>query len=204
MGAYTNGRARQLGFRGEASEACYSLFEEHWPNLYWLAFLLTGDREQGVRAVADAIDLACGNSFPPESVDPWARDLVVVACVTAIHTRLRDSILRTERLQRQKFANLDVMPSPMWSVRTTTSELQRALLSIDVFPRCALILTVFEQLPNQEVAFLLDADKKLVRAALAQGAVELTRNLALNRGWNPLQVVRRRALKEARGEVTHV
>ena len=61
----------------------------------------------------------------------------------------------------------------------TKPELERALLAIEVFPRCALLLTVFERLSIQEAAVLLNADEPLVRKAQARALFDLTRNLAV-------------------------
>jgi DNA-directed RNA polymerase specialized sigma24 family protein len=56
----------------------------------------------------------------------------------------------------------------------TTPELERALLAIDLFPRCALLLTVFEKLSLDDAALLLNADRALVRKAQSQALLELT------------------------------
>ena len=52
-----------------------------------------------------------------------------------------------------------------------------------MFPRCALLLSVFEGMSPEDVAILLDADRDLVRKAQIIGLRELTRNLALAQGW---------------------
>ena len=65
---------------------------------------------------------------------------------------------------------------------TTKSDLERALLSIDVFPRAAVLLLIFERVPLRDVAILLDAEPDLVRKAQASGVRELTINLARMQG----------------------
>ena len=60
----------------------------------------------------------------------------------------------------------------------TTPEFERALLSIDLFPRCVLLLTVFEKLSLDDAAVLLNADKALVRKAQNQGLLELAGGVA--------------------------
>jgi len=52
-----------------------------------------------------------------------------------------------------------------------------------VFPRCALLLTVFERMSPEDAAVLLDVDRDLVRKARIIGLQDLTRNLAGIRGW---------------------
>jgi hypothetical protein len=77
-------------------------------------------------------------------------------------------------------------PPPSWALDrgTTKSELEHALLRIDLFPRVALLLLVYERVPLNDAAILLDSEPALVRKALAQGARDLTMNLAWMQGWN--------------------
>ena len=58
--------------------------------------------------------------------------------------------------------------------KRTKSDLERALLSIDLFPRAAVLLLLFEGVPLQDAAVLLDAEPDLVRKGQAAGVVELT------------------------------
>jgi len=53
-----------------------------------------------------------------------------------------------------------------------------------VFPRCALLLTVFEGMSADDTAVLLNVDRDLIRKARFIGLQELTRNLARMQGWN--------------------
>ena len=52
------------------------------------------------------------------------------------------------------------------------------MLAIDFFPRCAVLLTVFEKLSPDDTAVLLSSDRECVKTAAAIGLIELTRNLA--------------------------
>ena len=58
------------------------------------------------------------------------------------------------------------------------AELEKALLAIDLFPRSALLLRVFEGFGMADAATLLDANPALIRKAQAIGLCELTTNLA--------------------------
>ena len=71
-----------------------------------------------------------------------------------------------------------------WSLSpdTTQADLQEALLSIDLFPRAALLLLVFEGIRMADAVILLDADPALIRKAQAIGLHELTANLA-DKNW---------------------
>ena len=47
----------------------------------------------------------------------------------------------------------------------TKSQLERALLVIDLFPSCVLVLLVFERVSLEDAAILLESDRDLVREA---------------------------------------
>jgi hypothetical protein len=64
----------------------------------------------------------------------------------------------------------------------SSPEFERVVLAIDTFPRCALLLTVFEKLSLDDAALLLNADKALVRKARGQGLLELAGAFAGGRG----------------------
>jgi hypothetical protein len=64
------------------------------------------------------------------------------------------------------------------SQNANAADLDRALLAIDLFPRCALLLSVFERVPVADAAVLLDSTPALVESARNIGLRELTANLA--------------------------
>src|SRR5580658_5595203 len=111
-------------------------------DLYWFAFLLTGRRYISVDIAADAAaawDYA--NLFFEDWMRNWQRRLVIAKALGAIHDDLADSARRT------KTAHADSSRTPRnWSLSpdTTKADLERALLAIDLFPRAALLLLVFE------------------------------------------------------------
>jgi len=53
-----------------------------------------------------------------------------------------------------------------------------------LFPRCAVLLTVFEKLSIDEASLLLGADRKLVMHARTTGLTTLAYNLAIEQGWH--------------------
>ena len=96
--------------------------------------------------------------------------------LSAVRDELAASARRTGPGRNPKFA----LPPRGWTLDqgTTKVELERALLAIDLFPRCALVLSVFEGVSPQDVEILLDADRALVQEARIMGLWEMTRNLA--------------------------
>jgi hypothetical protein len=145
-------------------------------DLYWLAFLLTGRRDISIDIAADAAasgDYA--NGFFADWMRGWQRRLVIGRALTAIHEELADSGRRTE------IAHTTSSGRPRnWSLSSdaTKADIERALLAIDLFPRAALLLLVFEGVRIADAATLLDADPKLLKKAEAIGLRELTTNLA--------------------------
>lgn len=166
--------------------ALYRAFGEHRSELYWLAFLLTGDQEQSVQAFSHALDVEDrANRFFRGWMVSWARRLVIAAALGAIASELRESVRRIQRSRLEHPAFPCRPPSGNWTgfQGITKPEFERAVLALDVFPRCALLLTVFERLSIQDSAVLLGADDALVRKAQGVGLVDLTCNVARGRGW---------------------
>ncbi len=155
---------------------------ERAADLYWLAFLLTGDREASVDVTLEALDFADGAnpSFSTWMV-AWSRRVVIAKALTVIRDELAASAHRTASKRAEK----STLPHQNWAPGRDTTKvvLERALLAIDVFPRCGLLLSVFEGMSVEDAATLLDSDRDLVRKAQLTGLRALTRNLARLQGW---------------------
>ena len=146
-------------------------------DLHWLAFLLTGEREI-------SIDIAIEALAAPDDASPffagwmqgWSRRIVVAKALTAVRKELAESARRTlsARWDRSGAAPRN------WSLdpRTTRVRLEEALLAIDIFPRAAVVLTIFEGVQIADAAVLLDVSVELLRKAQAIGLRDLTGNLA--------------------------
>ena len=109
---------------------------------------------------------------PRSAAVAWARKLIVLSAVSEIRPQLRASMLRTPA--RDYFAP----PLELGRQIITKRDLERALLAIDVFPRCALLLTVFEGWSLGDTAVVLGAEWESVRAAQIEGEIELAGNKA--------------------------
>jgi len=150
-------------------------------NLYWLAFLLTGHRGLSVDVTLEALVLPDdANPFFSTWMLAWSRRVFIAKALAEIR-ELAASARQTASERAEKAA----LPPRNWTLDrgTTKLQLESALLAIDVFPRCALLLSVFEGMSLEDVAILLDADTELVRKAQTIGLRELTRNLARKQGW---------------------
>jgi DNA-directed RNA polymerase specialized sigma24 family protein len=150
-------------------------------DLYWLALLLTERQDLSIDIAADtAVSRDDASPFFADWMRGWQRRIVIGRAVTAIHDELADSARRTRLARRTSLATGSAGPQRNWSLSpdTTKADLQQALLSIDLFPRAALLLLVFEGIRMADAAILLDADPALIRKAQAIGLHELTANLA--------------------------
>jgi DNA-directed RNA polymerase specialized sigma24 family protein len=148
-------------------------FEDYAGELHWLAYLLTGSQDRSFQAITKALDSDdYANPATAEFIASWSRKLVIAAALETIRPQLRASALRTAHSEDPDPATL-AASKPAASQQMTTPEFEQAVLAIDVFPRCALLLTVFEKLSLNDAGLQLNADKALVRKAQGQGLLAL-------------------------------
>jgi DNA-directed RNA polymerase specialized sigma24 family protein len=151
-------------------------------DLHWLSALLTGRREIALdvteQSIAPAVD---ASTFFSTWMLAWSRRLVIAKALTAV----REDLVASARRTAGRRAGRSALPPRSWAPDrgTTKSDLERALLSMDVFPRAVVLLLVFEALPLNDAAILLDAEPDLVRKAQTAGVRELTIKLARRRHY---------------------
>jgi DNA-directed RNA polymerase specialized sigma24 family protein len=150
---------------------------EQAEHLYWLAFLLTGNRETSMDATVEALESSKANPFFFAWMVAWSRKVVIAKALAAIRQELAASATRIAEVRSPRCAQS--MPRN-WALQpgATKLELERALLAIDAFPRCVLLLLLFEGLSIDDATVLLDVDRDLIRKAQVFALEELTRNLA--------------------------
>ena len=151
-------------------------------DLHWLATLLTGCPETAedvtVAAIASADE---PNAFFSTWMQAWARRMVIANALAAV----RDDLARSARRTALRRAEMSEIPPRSWVLdrEITKRDLERALLSIDVFPRAVVLLLVFERVPLKDSEVLLGSRPELIRTAMAAGLRDLTINLAKMQGW---------------------
>jgi len=151
-------------------------------NIYWVAFLLTGHRGLSVDVTLEAMAFPDdANPFFSTWMLAWSRRVFIAKALAAVREEVTASAHRTASKRAAKAG----LPARNWTLDrgTTKAQLESALLAIDTFPRCALLLSVFEGMSLEDVAILLDSELNLVRQAQMIGLQELTRNLARIQGW---------------------
>jgi DNA-directed RNA polymerase specialized sigma24 family protein len=153
------------------------IFRDRMSELYWLAYLLTGDRERSVQAYTGALNSEAPAPALQKFMYSWARRLVIVAALGTIRPQLRAGMLRTRAATPDELAGLAGLAS-VDHARLTKQELEEVLLAMDAFSRSAVILTILEGLPVKEAAELLGADADAVKTAQARGVAEMTWRMA--------------------------
>lgn len=149
----------------------------HAADLYRLAFLLTGDRTWSLDVTLEALDSHDdAESFFSSWMLSWSRRLVIAKALAGIRDDLASSARRTASRRAEKIT----LPSRNWILdpNTTRVQIENALIAVDVFPRCVLLLTLFEKVSVEDAAILLDEGRDTVRKAQVIALRELTRNLA--------------------------
>lgn len=133
-------------------------------DLYWLAYLITGDRDVSAGVAEDALDAETPHSFFRKWMTGWSRKIFIAKVL-------------------DRCRNLPDRPIECDSDLPLTGKaaLERALLSIDRFNRWAVLLTVFEKLPLEDAALLLNAELEEVEAAKTLGLIEMARYMAPRR-----------------------
>lgn len=155
------------------SELCET-FAEHSPALYWLAYVITGDRERAIVAFSGALDLADASStVSRNTLLFWARRLVILSAVSMVRTELQSAIAQP---RPELSLNLKQYPGDP-NAPLNRKILESALFQLDVFSRCSLVLSVFEKLPVRVVALLLNTDEASVRRAREYAMCALTTEL---------------------------
>lgn len=149
--------------------------------LYFLAYLLTGHRECSVEAAIEALNTDdAANPFFGDWMTIWARKLVIARALSAVSDEMRASVRRTEQRRFGYSNEAESIPLSAWNPGSDAPslQLQDALLGIDLFPRCVLLLMVFEKLSADDTVILLNAERDLVMTAKLIGLVELVQNLS--------------------------
>jgi membrane protein DedA with SNARE-associated domain len=166
----------------EIDQRSVRIYKQEPAELRWLVSVITGNATSDLETAVGPFDWDNTiNPFFAGWIATWSRKLVIAKALGKVANELKHSACQTVSVGRPA----GVMPPPEWSCRHPLNkfQLERALAAIDIFPRCALLLTIFERLSLEDTVILLGADKKLVTAAQAIGLTELARNLANQQGW---------------------
>jgi RNA polymerase sigma-70 factor (sigma-E family) len=134
-----------------------------------LAYMITGDRQLAEDLVQDAFVKLAGRLVhmrEPSAFDAYLRRTVV---------NLANSYFRRKRLERAYLARTAVEPTvhapgPDLSGR---DELWKGLMALPMRQRTAIVLRIYEDLPEQRVAELLKCRPGTVRSLVSRGLAEM-------------------------------
>ena len=149
--------------------------------LYWLAFLLTESQEISATVIAEVlstengIEAMCHASNCHQSTMTRLRRAVIAQSLAA---RAGELAWARDEYKGQPDYEFGHEFSPGLDIIPDFCRVQQELLAVDLFPRYALLLTVFEGLSVQEAATLLCCDRYLICGARTDALVSLARNMA--------------------------
>jgi len=160
-----------------AFDPIHALLERSGASLCALAFMITGDWDLGIDAVASFLDAGLKNES--EAPQPGtARRLVAAEAVAAIRPQLRESAARVASMTADSEEWLGPAPEMSLQRPPTRADVEQALLAIDGFPRVVLLLTIFEGFSIADAGRLLKANVRLVRHAQMVALLMLTHHLS--------------------------
>jgi RNA polymerase sigma-70 factor (sigma-E family) len=145
------------------------LYARHAGEAIRLAYMLTGDRQLAEDLVQDAFVRLAGRLVhlrDPAAFDAYLRRTVV---------NLTNSYFRRKRLERAYLRRTAAEPVPTADTPDTDrrDELWRDLQRLPARQRTAIVLRIYEDLPEQRVAEILGCRPGTVRSLLSRGLAEL-------------------------------
>ena len=162
-----------------AFDQLHALLERSGVRLCALAYMITGDWDLGIDAVASFLDAGLKNDALSESPPLCtARRLVAAEAVAAIRPQLLESAARIAGMTADPEDWLGAAPEMSTQQPPTRADVEEALLQIDGFPRVVLLLTIFEGFSIADAGRLLRANDRLIRHAQMVALLALTRHLS--------------------------
>jgi DNA-directed RNA polymerase specialized sigma24 family protein len=174
-----------------AFDPLHALLERSGARLCALAFMITGDWDLGIDAVAGSLDAGLKNDALSDAPQLCtARRLVAAEAVAKIRPQLRESAARVAAMTADPEEWLGPAPEMSPQRPPTRADVEQALLAIDAFPRAVLLLTIFEGFSIADAGGLLKANDRLVRHAQMVALLALTRHLSCQTRKRSLWVCR--------------
>ena len=148
-------------------------------DLYWVCFVLSGLQQLSIEIAADVAAQDYPTGFFSEWMHGRSRRIALARALEAIRQELAESARRTDLARDEE---LSALPALSVNEDITKIDIEEALFDIDLFPRAALVLLVFEKIPIADAINLLDADAALVRKAQIIGLRRFTNNILRKKG----------------------
>lgn len=153
------------------------------PKLEWLTSQITG----GVVSEPDsALELLLpkegDNATFARWIRAWSRKLAIARALGTVAGKLKVSARRMELIDSAQLRNL-CRRNWRWLSSSNRVDLERDITAIDLFPKAALLLTIFERLSLVDAAVLLGVPKETVANAQARAMMQLSRAIGGRQAW---------------------
>jgi membrane protein DedA with SNARE-associated domain len=159
-------------------------YTEAPPRLEWLTSQITGGVvSEPESALESLVPKEGDNATFARWIRAWSRKLAIARALGTVAGELKSSARRMELVDSSQLRKL---VGCNWRCVSSINrvELERGIAAIDLFPRSALILTIFEKLSLVDAAILLGVPKETVANAQAIALRQLSRSLAGGQGWS--------------------
>jgi membrane protein DedA with SNARE-associated domain len=179
------GKLRTLSVTAAIAHRFARIYNEAPAKLTWLTQLMAGDTVSHSSSLVEPVrPRGVSNQFFVDWMVTWSRKLVIAKALGRVTGELRDSV------NGMALAGCSGLTSPLPNdsliqFSLDRPQIERGLAALDVLPRCAVLLTVFEGLSLKDAAILMGTNQQLVAAAQAIGLYELIANLAQEQGLGP-------------------
>jgi RNA polymerase sigma-70 factor, ECF subfamily len=169
------------GFQAGNDQAFGTLMARHERRVYNLAYRMMGNPEDARDATQDAF-LACFrhlSSFRGDSAfATWLHRIAVNACYDSLRRR-RDTTSLDDR-------PVEPAPFPDHADQTASAiDIQRALISIPPDFRAVIVMHEIQDMPIEDIAWILDVPVGTVKSRLHRGRVALGRALTARAPGEP-------------------
>jgi len=161
--AAASGRVGTVDAGRTGATAFATLYEQHSPAAYRLAYLLTGEPELAEDLVQDAFVRLIGRFTSlrdPDAFDAYLRRTVV---------NLSYSTFRRRRVERAHLDAQTALPAAGLPDVETADELWRQLHRLAPRQRAALVLRYYDDMSEQQAADLLGCPVRTVKSLVARG-----------------------------------
>ena len=176
-------KIRKRFFEAAVARKVVAIYKAEPPRLPWLTSLITGDAVSELVSTQASV-LLTGTENPSFAswFAAWSRRLEIARALGRVTVELRDS-LRCLELAAQTEPTSVV--SREWHRICSINRvlIEHGIAAVDLFPRCALLLTFFERLSLVDAAILLGVRKETVAKAQDIGLTQLSRILAHGQAW---------------------
>jgi RNA polymerase sigma factor (sigma-70 family) len=141
---------------------------EHTRELLKYAYFLTGSQEEAQDAVHEVVTRLLGRDLQSiENVHAYARRAVSNECASRARSLWRRQ--HSAQVLRQEWSRtLTVQPDPYQRV-----EVMSALSRLPLKQRTAVVLRYYEDLPDSDIAYVLNCSEATVRTTLARARAKL-------------------------------